>query len=214
MTKAIFFDMDGTLFNTTSILGIALERTFDVLREETLWSGTTPLKQYGEIMGTPLPIVWEKLCPEFDLDLRKRCNGIFHEHLISSIQQGTGRMYDGVHEVLQTLHETYPLFVTSNGEVAYLQAIVDTYQLHPYFTAIYSIEQIDSLDKAKLVELAKNEHGVTEGFVVGDRLSDIKAAKEKHLQSIGVGFDFAQQEELAQADYTITSLQEIIEIIK
>lgn len=214
MTKAIFFDMDGTIFNTTSVLGIALDRTFDVLRAGKLWSGATPIETYYEIMGVPLPVVWQKLCPQFDEPLRIRCNELFHTHLITSIQQGEGRIYDGVQDVLQTLYEKYPLFITSNGEVAYLQAIVDAFELRPYFTGIYSIQQIDSLDKAKLVELAKAEHKVTEGFVVGDRLSDINAAKANQLQAIGVDFDFAQQEELVQADYVVTSLYDIINVIK
>jgi phosphoglycolate phosphatase-like HAD superfamily hydrolase len=38
---------------------------------------------------------------------------------------------------------------------------------------------------------------------VGDRLSDINAAKDNGLMAIGCRFDFAQEDELVQADATI-----------
>lgn len=37
MSRAIIFEMDGTLFQTNLILEPALEVTFDVLRKENLW---------------------------------------------------------------------------------------------------------------------------------------------------------------------------------
>ncbi|WP_414478594.1 hypothetical protein [Peribacillus frigoritolerans] len=46
MSKAIIFDMDGTLFQTNLILEPALEETFDVLRKENLWDTKTPIEQY------------------------------------------------------------------------------------------------------------------------------------------------------------------------
>ena len=45
--------------------------------------------------------------------------------------------------------------------------------------------------------------------VVGDRLSDIHAAKDNGLISIGCRFDFAQEEELVQADVIIEDLLEL-----
>ncbi len=46
MSKAIIFDMDGTLFQTNLILEPALEATFEVLRKENLWDKKTPIEQY------------------------------------------------------------------------------------------------------------------------------------------------------------------------
>ena len=213
MTKAIFFDMDGTLFRTNSILGEALHNTFELLRQEGKWHAETPLQLYYDIMGVPLPVVWEKLCPHFDEEERERCNGIFHEQLLTAIHDNKGSIYPQVHETLAKLQLRYPLFVTSNGEVAYLQAIVETFHLQHYFKQVYSIQQIDSLNKSQLVGLAMQQHNVTDGYVVGDRLSDINAAKFNGLTSIGVNFDFAQQSELQQADYIVDELQQLLHII-
>lgn len=44
---------------------------------------------------------------------------------------------------------------------------------------------------------------------MGDRLSDINAAKENGLIAIGCNFDFAQEDELTQADIVIDDLMEL-----
>ena len=57
------------------------------------------------------------------------------------------------------------------------------------------------------------KYGITNGAVVGDRLSDINAAKDNGLLAIGCNFDFAREEELAQADVVIDDLMELKRII-
>jgi len=57
-------------------------------------------------------------------------------------------------------------------------------------------------------------HGITNGMVIGDRLSDIQAAKQNNLHSIGCRFDFSQENELAQADFVIDDLMEIRDVVQ
>ena len=59
-----------------------------------------------------------------------------------------------------------------------------------------------------------DENNIIVGDVIGDRLSDILAAKENGLSSIGVNFDFAQPEELKHADKVINHLNELLWNIK
>ncbi|WP_240345750.1 hypothetical protein [Parageobacillus toebii] len=51
---AIVFDMDGTLFQTETVLVPALHKTFDRLRREGLWQGDTPVGKYLQILGVPV----------------------------------------------------------------------------------------------------------------------------------------------------------------
>ncbi len=213
MTKAIIFDMDGTLFQTNLILEPALEATFDVLRKNELWEGITPIEQYRAIMGVPLPIVWETLCPEHSDVQRIQSNRIFQEKLISLIEMNKGALYQGVEETLCALSKRYPLYIASNGQQEYLDAIVKTFTLDRYIESVYSIDRIASGNKSELVTLVKEENHIETGFVVGDRSSDILAAKDNHLQSIGVRFDFAQEDELSLADYVIDSLGELLQLV-
>ena len=214
MNSAVIFDMDGTLFQTNLILEPALEATFEQLRQKGQWIGTTPIEKYREIMGVPLPVVWETLCPEHTLQMREQSNQLFQLALIEQIKSGNGALYEEVESTLMKLTDKHPLFIASNGQTAYLQAIAQTYKLTKWIKGIYSIDLIASGNKSELVSTVLKEHNIHSGFVVGDRSSDIQAALDNHLISIGVRFDFAQEKELEKADYIVNTFNEIYTIIE
>ncbi|MEK4425607.1 HAD hydrolase-like protein [Solibacillus sp. FSL K6-1523] len=214
MQNAIIFDMDGTLFQTHLILEGALEQTFEKLRAESLWVDSTPIEKYKEIMGVPLAVVWETLCPQHSFVIRERSNEWFQQFLVQQIEAGRGGLYEGVTETLQQLSEDLPIFIASNGQPAYLQAIVTHYGLDRWIKKVYSIEQIASRDKSLLVHKVIEENKLVRGYVIGDRLSDFQAAKDNNLQSIGVRFDFAQQQELETADFVVDQFSAVLPIIK
>jgi phosphoglycolate phosphatase-like HAD superfamily hydrolase len=210
MTKAVIFDMDGTLFQTDQILELSLKETFDDLRSQNKWNSETPIEQYRNIMGVPLPKVWEALLPEFSIEERNQVDAYFLERLIENIYDGNGALYPDVEELFQDLKENhFSIFIASNGLTKYLDAIVSYYNLDRWVTETFSIQQIDSLNKSELVETIVRKHDITDGVVVGDRLSDINAAKDNGLVSVGCNFDFAREEELAQADVVIDNLLEV-----
>ncbi|WRP05709.1 HAD hydrolase-like protein [Rossellomorea aquimaris] len=214
MTQSIIFDMDGTLFQTDRILEVSLEDTFDHLRFRNLWDTLTPIDQYRDIMGVPLPKVWEALLPDHSQEVREQTDTYFLESLIHNIEKGRGGLYPNVKEVFSYLKENdISIYIASNGLTEYLQAIVNHYQLDRWVTETFSIQQIPTLDKGDLVKTIIDKYDITNGTVVGDRLSDINAAKDNHLISIGCRFDFAQEAELAQADYIIDNLMELKKIV-
>lgn len=210
--KAIIFDMDGTLFQTNLILEPALSATFDVLRAKGLWQEETPIEKYREIMGVPLPVVWETLCPMHTLEIREESNVLFHVKLIEQIRNGQGALYPHAEQTLATLAENYDLFIASNGQTEYLQAIVETYQLQRFIKGTYSIQSVSSGHKSDLVKKVIEENAIQRGAVVGDRSSDIQAAQDNQLLSVGVRFDFAQERELQKADIVIDRLKELTDL--
>lgn len=212
MNTAFIFDMDGTLFQTNLILEPALDATFDVLRTSGLWQGETPIEKYREIMGVPLPVVWETLCPMHTIEIREESNVLFHVKLIEQIRNHQGALYPYAEQTLAALSENYPLYIASNGQVDYLQAIVETYQLERFIKGIYSIQSIVSGHKSDLVKRVVEENEIQNGVVVGDRSSDIQAAHDNQLQSIGVRFGFAQDNELQKADIIIDDLTALLNI--
>lgn len=212
--KVVIFDMDGTLFQTQLILEQSLEEAFDKLRKMGEWQGAAPVAEYRKIMGVPLPAVWEALLPEKSDEVKRETDAYFLGRLIANIEKGKGALYPGVTEVLEALRaEGYRIFIESNGLVGYLEAIVAYYGLDEWVMETFSIEQVDSLDKAELVKEILERYGVTGGAVVGDRLSDIRAAKENGLLAVGCRFDFAQEDELAEADAVIGSLPELVPLL-
>ena len=213
MDTAIIFDMDGTLFQTNLILEPALEATFEQLRNTGLWSGETPIETYREIMGVPLPVVWETLCPDHSEAIREESNRLFQMALIEQIRNDQGALYDGVESTLAELAKEFPLYIASNGQTAYLKAIMEHYHLTRWIRETYSIDVVESGNKSELVSLVMKENGVKRGYVVGDRSSDIKAAADNNLLSIGVRFDFSQESELIHANYILDRFSNIQDVV-
>ncbi|MDK8642589.1 HAD family hydrolase [Niallia taxi] len=210
MLNAIIFDMDGTLFQTNTILELSLEDAFQRLRDKNLWNEKTPIEKYRDIMGIPLPQVWEALLPQHSKEVRAETDAYFLERLVGNIRNGKGALYPYVTEILPLLKENgYSIFIASNGLPTYLKAIVKYYTLDKWVTETFSIAQIDTLDKADLVKLVVDKYNISSGAVVGDRLSDIQAAKANDLLAIGCNFDFAKEKELVQADKVIDNLREL-----
>ncbi|MGE6401412.1 HAD family hydrolase [Bacillus cereus] len=210
MLQALIFDMDGTLFQTDKILELSLDDTFDHLRSLQLWNTITPIDKYREIMGVPLPKVWEALLPNHSNEVREQTDAYFLERLIENIKSGNGALYPNVKEVFSFIKENNcSVYIASNGLTEYLQAIVSYYDLEQWVTETFSIEQIQSLNKGDLVKSILMKYDIKEAAVVGDRLSDINAAKDNGLIAIGCNFDFAQEEELAHADLVINDLMEL-----
>ncbi|GAV11719.1 HAD hydrolase-like protein [Paenibacillus sp. NAIST15-1] len=214
MIQSFIFDMDGTLFQTDKILESSLEDTFNHLKSLNKWEKETPIDKYREIMGAPLPKVWETLLPNHSIEEREQTDAHFLERLIENIRSGKGDLYPNVKEVFSFLTENNcSIYIASNGLIAYLDAIVNFYHLDNWVTETCSIQQIESLKKSDLVTTIIDKYGITHGAVVGDRISDINAAKDNGLVAIGCNFDFAQEDELAQADIVIDDLNELKSIV-
>ncbi|AIK37049.1 nucleosidase [Bacillus pseudomycoides] len=214
MLQSLIFDMDGTLFQTEKILELSLNDTFNHLRSLNLWDTVTPIDKYREIMGVPLPKVWEALLPNHSNEVREQTDAYFLERLVENIRSGKGALYPNVKEVFRYLKENNcSIYIASNGLTEYLQAIVSYYNLDNWVTETFSIQQIRTLDKGDLVKTIIKKYDIKKAAVVGDRLSDINAAKDNGLIAIGCNFDFAQEDELAQADLVINDLMELKTIL-
>jgi phosphoglycolate phosphatase-like HAD superfamily hydrolase len=210
MTQSLIFDMDGTLFQTDKILEASLDDAFEQLRSLNQWGTETPIEKYREIMGVPLQKVWETLLPDHSLEEREQTDAYFLERLIQNIKNGKGALYPHVQEVFSHLKDNgYSIYIASNGLIEYLKTIVDYYGLDQWVSETFSIQHIESMNKSDLVRHIVDKYQMKSGAVVGDRLSDIHAAKDNGLLSVGCRFDFAREEELAQADVIIEDLLEL-----
>jgi phosphoglycolate phosphatase len=207
---AVIFDMDGTLFQTETVLVPALHKTFDRLRNEGMWQGDTPVEKYLRILGVPIPEVWRQLMPEASEAVRDRAAAWFLDDIIDEIGQGNGRLYPDVLTTLAVLaKQEIPLFVASNGRSRYLAAIRAAFQLECYFIDFYSLDRFSLQSKSALVKQLLNDYEMERAVMVGDRRSDIEAAKENGLVAIGCRFGFADDKELTEADILIQRFSEL-----
>lgn len=215
MEKAIIFDMDGTLFKTELILESALTRTLSRLDSDSIGYKENPIEKYNEIMGVPLEEVWSVLLVNPTTESINYANQIFQDSLIENIKSGIGSLHDDLEETLDYLvSRNFKLYIVSNGDIDYLKAIYDTYNLGKYFTDFFSINEVRTSSKSDLVAYIIDKENIQVKYIVGDRLSDFQAAKDNGIKSIGCKFYFSKADELKTSDYVIESLSQLKEIIE
>lgn len=214
MNKSVIFDMDGTLFQTEKILEESLNQTLKKLDELKIDYIDNPIEKYKELMGVPLDEVWRNLLNDPIDEYIQKANQIFQRSLISCIHLGKGMLYEGVEEVLGYIKsKQYDIFIASNGDVEYLEAIYEKYNLEKYIKNVYSINEIESSSKVDLIRHIIEEENTNPEFIVGDRMSDFQAGKENNINVIGCRFYFSKEDELTQTNHIVNSLKDLKLII-
>ncbi|WP_421617309.1 HAD family hydrolase [Brevibacillus sp. TJ4] len=212
ISYAILFDMDGTLLQTETLSTPAFQRTFDQLREQGIWDGPTPSEeQLVSVLGMTVEQVWNTLLPGAVEEVQHAADRLLLQNEIKLIHERVTELYPGVVETLHHLHEQgIPLFVASNGQEKYIEAICAEYGLTDLFTDLYSAGRFQTRSKNDLVGKLLRDYEIKQAVMVGDRRSDIEAGKANGLFTIGCDFGFAGEGELDGADRLIASFSELL----
>ncbi|MGG4495257.1 HAD-IA family hydrolase [Brevibacillus reuszeri] len=212
---AILFDMDGTLFQTEKLSTPAFSRTFEQLKDKGLWDGRTPDEsEITNVLGMTIEQVWNKLLPGASDEAVHAADTFLLENEIQLIKERITDLYPGVKETLQTLHaQGHALFVASNGQEAYIDAICEEYGIKSLLTDLYSAGRFSTKSKNDLVAKLLSDYQIKQAVMVGDRHSDVEAGTTNGLITIGCDFGFAQPGELEGATIVITNFPQVLEIL-
>ncbi|WP_438447537.1 HAD family hydrolase [Gorillibacterium sp. sgz5001074] len=213
--EAMIFDMDGTLFQTETLLVPAYHATFDRMKEEGSYTGETPPERIiMGCLGMLLDQIWRKVLPEADDRVRNRADELFMHYELEYLDRGFGDLYPGVEATLTTLKERgVRLFVASNGLEGYVKGVAERKGILRLFEDLYSAGEYATSTKVDLVRMLLSRYGIGSAWMVGDRSSDVEAGHRNGLTVIGCDYaGFGAGEELAQADVRITRFQELLEL--
>jgi phosphoglycolate phosphatase len=215
LPEAMIFDLDGTLFQTETVLIPAYNRLYDQLRAEGLYVGETPDSQLilGSL-GMLLTDIWKRVMPEASLASRERANVLLLQYQLEELANKTGELYPNVLETLTTLHRKgIRLFVASNGLEGYVKGVVAAKGLDDLFEGLYSAGEYQTQSKVDLVRMLLVEYDLQSAWMVGDRSSDVEAGKENQLFVVGCSYaDFGNSKELDEADIVIGTFADLLKL--
>lgn len=205
MEKLVIFDLDGTLFRTETVdvesINKALVSNGYMRRQE---------KDILNLIGDTLEEISLYLLETKDRDILMK----FKSDVITFEKEEIakhGKLYDGVIESLNKMkHLNYRLCICSNGNEEYVTEISRKFELDKIFDDIVFNSSI--LTKAQRVQVLKQKYEVDSFIMVGDRKSDIEAARLNNGVSIGVTYGFGGQEVFA-ANYIAHNITEVKDII-
>ncbi|MDQ0110950.1 HAD family hydrolase [Paenibacillus harenae] len=212
--EAIIFDMDGTLFETETLLVRVHQRLFETLREEKLYlNETPPVDKLLSCLGMLLEDIWRQIMPDSSEAARRRADVLMLQYELEGLKAGEGELYPYVEQTLAALKERgVKLFVASNGLEAYVKGVALHKGIAALFDGLYSAGEYGTSSKVDLVAKLLSDHGVGSAWMVGDRSSDVEAGKGNGLTTIGCAYaSYGKRNELEDADVLLSDFRELID---
>ncbi len=213
--EAMIFDMDGTLFQTESLLIPAYHATFDEMRREGTFTDETPDEEIMiGCLGMLLPEIWRRVLPDADERVRQRADELFVKYALEYLEEGCGELYPEVADTLVRLQASgIRLFVASNGLKDYVRGVARARGIAPLFEELYSAGEHQTSSKVDLVRLLLERHNLRDAWMVGDRSSDVEAGLKNKLTVIGCDYaGFGDGTELDGSHVRIRSFAELPEL--
>ncbi|MFC5647621.1 HAD family hydrolase [Paenibacillus solisilvae] len=211
----MIFDMDGTLFETDTLLVGVHERIFQTLRDEKLYlEPTPPVEKLLGCLGMLLHDIWNQVMPDSTLAARERADELMLQYELEGLEAGEGSLYPHVAQTLRELHDRgIKLFVASNGLEHYVKGVAEHKGITSLFDGLYSAGEYETATKIDLVRRLLTDHDIESAWMIGDRSSDVEAGKENGLQVVGCAYAvYGRKEELAGADALISDFRELLEL--
>ncbi|WP_028563654.1 HAD family hydrolase [Paenibacillus pinihumi] len=216
LPEAVLFDLDGTLFQTESLLVPVHRRVFRTLNEEGLYAGGEP--PVGRLLGSLgmlLEEIWQRVMPGGSAEARQRANELLLQYGLEELEAGKGNLYPDVSGTLRTLKDRgIRLFIASNGLEEYVKEIPRLMGIADLFDGFYSAGEYGTLTKVELVRIILEDNGIRSAWMVGDRSSDVEAGKSNGLFVVGCDYaGFRNEGELEGADEVIGTFGELVGLI-
>lgn len=204
----ILFDYDGVLADTLAdMLRFAQEACDELgVKHTVVQTDLSELEvmsfaMFGRACDTP-----EDLVDEFV----RKCTGKFAE------KKSPPAIFDGLGEVVKKLAESHLLAVVTGNTDGNVRAFLEEHGLEGCVRAVYGVDMPWSKVEKILMAVSRFAAEGEAVFMVGDSLSDIRAAREAGVKSIAVSWGHQSVGRLVGAvpDHVVRLPEELIEITK
>lgn len=206
MKKGIIFDLDGTLWDSASVVvegfndEIKLHNDTDyVLTEEMLKS------QMGKTAPQIAKVFFPDLKEDRALELMALCAKREREYLA---ERG-GKLFDNLEETLEELRaKGYKLYIISNCECGYIETFMKVHKLEQYFEDI-ECHQNTGLSKGENIRLLIERNSLDKSIYVGDTQGDCDATHFAEIPFVFAKYGFGNAK---NPDYTIHTFNQILQV--
>lgn len=200
MKKAIIFDLDGTLWDTT-------QEVLDVWSKVACEYGMKfNKKEIKEIMGLTSEEIVKKLFSNIEDGNKfiEKCQKGENEYL----KNNGGHIYINTISTIKTLYDKYNLYIVSNCQSGYIEVFLRYYNLEKYFKD-YECSGNTRMDKKYNIKLVLQRNNIKDAIYVGDTQKDYQASISNGLKFIWASYGFGKCENYYRCINDICELLEI-----
>lgn len=198
----IAFDLDGVLYSSEPFLGEAYREA--IANVNAHHPGAFPrVPATAEILahvGWPIPVIFANLFP----DAAEAALALLHaetlEVICRRVGQREGIFYPHVAETLHGLRDAgHALCVASNGRTRYVDTVLTTYAIADLFLPLVTADDVG--DKTAILRhyMAIVPAPARRTVMVGDRASDVEAARAVACHFIGCDYGHGHRQEIEHA---------------
>lgn len=196
---AIIFDIDGTIWDSREVVAIAWQAA---IQENTSLPVNFDAESIGRHFGKPMTDIFKAIYPDLTDSEIDALTPYFYEYEHKYLREKKPQPYQGVREVLELLAKEYDLYIVTNGQKGYTEAMLDATDLHGYFKGWLSYGDTLEPKAVTLCQLMEN-YGLKRTCYVGDTMGDMNAATSAGIPFIYCTYGLG---EVLGAEYQIENI--------
>ncbi|MCR5187739.1 MAG: HAD family hydrolase [Treponema sp.] len=206
----IILDVDGTIWNTTSIVAsawnIAIDKNFPQLEHV---NAQILQGQFGKTMKTIADNLFSPLSEDEKYVLMEKCCQEEQKALHSNTQNIT---YPGVVETIKILSKKIPVYIVSNCQKGYIEVVIEKNHISD-FISDFECYGNNGLNKDQNISLLINRNNLKKAVYVGDTQGDYEACIKAGLPFIWASYGFGKP---ADENYyaKISNFSDLLDIIE
>lgn len=201
----IIFDLDGTLWDSTSGVVDSWNKTLDKYDEVTKRITIDDMKG---VMGLVVKDIAGIFFPHLEEHRRLEIINDCCKNECKYLEKRGAVLYDKLEETLKDLSKRYKLFIVSNCQCGYIESFFKAHGLNRYFKD-YENSGRTGLTKGENIKLIVERNNLKSSVYVGDTVMDQKAARFAGIPFIYARYGFGQATDY---DYVIDSFDELSKI--
>lgn len=206
--KALIFDLDGTLWDSTE--GV-VEAWNSVLELEGYGAGWLTVEKLHGVMGKTIPQIGAEFFPELSeenqLEIVKRCCDLEQKVLRTRGSQ----LYDNLERTLNELSQHYQMYIVSNCQEGYIETFLHYHRLEAYFEDFESHGRT-KLSKGENIRLVMMRNQIEEAVYIGDTRGDMEAAEQAGIPFIFAAYGFGKIGE-GETPWAVQKTNELYEVV-
>ena len=209
MKKAVLFDLDGTLWDSSQTVTDSWNAVLGKYPEARLIT----LGDMHGFMGRQMDEIARMIMPDLPDNRRMSIMDECMDYEIGYLRERGGAvLYPNLRETLDLLKRDYELMIVSNCQDGYIQAFLDFSGLWGNF-ADFESAGATGLSKGENIRLVIDRNSIEKAVYIGDTQGDLNSADFAGIPFIHAGYGFGTTNRETPRANCFAEIPEIIEKI-
>lgn len=204
-TDGIIFDVDGTLWDATQRIA---EAYTVILEREKIEDKVITADMLASVMGLLNEDIAARLFPELSCEKRMRLIETCCEFECEYLRKHGGRLYPHVEDTLEKLSARYPLYIVSNCQDGYIEAMFAVHGLQKYFRDYECSGRTGKAKFENLKSIVERNH-LQQPVYIGDTKTDQVSCCKAGIPFIYASFGFGEADDYAASVDTFSKLAQL-----